>query len=318
MTAMSDDARRILCWLIVGIVWFTMLPHAVAWGPVGHAVIGELAEVYLLQQDRGLQGLLARFREPQQHRQVRQALRTTESLPSGKTLRILANWPDVHKREPGMLPHDAQRHYVNLPHETRYNRSRHCPDGICSIETLLEQRAILANRHASLSKRAVALAWVMHLVGDLHQPLHAGKAEDRGGNLTCVAWLGEASRLITVNGETRCSGENLHALWDGIIIEVLTGFRHPDEAPALARQLQPYLHLVQASEPPLTAQTSAEWRAVVERWHTETQALILLNDIYPRASNLGRRYAQSHYHTIRLQLLRAAVRLAAMLHLTLR
>jgi hypothetical protein len=130
--------------------------------------------------------------------------------------------------------------------------------------------------------------------------------------------MGEPSRLVTVHGETRCSGENLHALWDSAIIEVITGFRHPEEAPALAQQLQPYLHLVQASEPPLTAQTNAEWRAVVERWHTETQALILLGDIYAYTPNLGRRYAQSHYRTIRLQLLRAAVRLAALLHLTLR
>lgn len=315
---MSAHTRHILGWFIVGSVWLTTLPHAMAWGPVGHAVIGELAEAYLLQQDRGLQNLLARFREPQHDQQVREALRTTDPLPSGKTLRVLANWPDVHKREPGMLPRDAQRHYINLPHEMLYDRSRHCPDGICSIETLLEQRSILADRRASLSKRAVALAWVIHLVGDMHQPLHAGKAENRGGNLTCVAWLGEPSRLVTVNGDTRCSGENLHALWDGTIIEVITGFLHPDEVPAFAQQLQPYLKLVQASEPPLTAQTRAEWRIVVERWHTETQALILLGDIYPRGSNIGHRYAQSHYRTIRLQLLRAAVRLAAMLHLTLR
>jgi nuclease S1 len=295
-----------------------MLPHAMAWGPVGHAVIGEVVEVSLLRQDRGLQDLLARFREPQHNRPVRQALLNTILPSSGETLRVLANWPDAHKREPGMLPHDAQRHYINLPHEMLYDRSRHCPDGSCSIETLLEQRAILADRRASLSKRAVALAWVIHLVGDMHQPLHAGKAENRGGNLTCIAWLGEPSRLVTVNGETRCSGENLHALWDGTIIEVITGFTHPDKAPAFAQQLQPYLKLVQASEPPLTAQTRAEWRIVVERWHSETQALILLGDVYPRGSNIGHRYAQSHYRTVRLQLLRAAVRLAAMLHLTLR
>jgi hypothetical protein len=274
--------------------------------------------VYLLQQDRGLHSLLARLRAPQYRPQVRQALLHTDLPPAGEALRVLANWPDVHKRQPGMLPHDARRHYVNLPHAARYNRHQHCPDGLCLLETLLEQRAILADVRAPLGKRVVALAWVIHLVGDMHQPLHAGKVEDRGGNLTCVAWMGAPSRLVTVNDDTRCSGENLHALWDGKLIAAVTGFTHADEAPAFARQLRPYLELVQASEPPLTAQSSAEWRAVVERWHTETQALIRRNHLYPDTPNIGHRYAQSHYRTVRQQLLRAAVRLAAMLHLTLR
>jgi hypothetical protein len=193
--------------------WLAMLPQAVAWGPVGHAVIGELAEVHVLQQDPGLQELLARFRDAPQ--QVRQALLNTDLPAAGEVLRLLANWPDIHKREPGMLPHDTQRHYVNLPHHVVYNRGRHCPEGLCSIETLLEQRAILADPHAPLGQRAVALAWVAHLVGDIHQPLHAGKADDRGGNLFCVVWMGEPSKLVSINGEKRCSGANLHALWDG-------------------------------------------------------------------------------------------------------
>jgi hypothetical protein len=313
---MYQTARVVICWMIIISACLVMLPQALAWGPVGHAVIGELAEVYILQQDQGLQRLLARFHDAPQ--QVQQALLHTELPAPGEVLRLLANWPDIHKREPGMLSHDTQRHYVNLPHDALYDRSRHCPEGLCSIETLLEQRAILADPRASLGQRAVALAWVTHLVGDMHQPLHAGKAEDRGGNLFCVAWMGESSKLVRLNGEQHCSGENLHALWDGAIIAVMAEFSHANEAAAYARQLQPYLQLVQASEPPLTAQSSAEWRAIVERWHTETQALILLDDIYPNGHSAGRGYAQRHYDTIRLQLLRAAVRLAALLHLTLR
>ena len=315
MPAMHAPARVVMSGMIIVSAWLTSTPQTMAWGPVGHAVIGELAEVYVLQQDPGLQRLLARFRDSPQ--QVGQAFLHTDLPSSGEALRLLANWPDIHKREPGMLPHDTQRHYVNLPHNVLYDRSRHCPEGLCSIETLLEQRAILADPHAPMSQRAGALAWVTHLMGDIHQPLHAGKAEDRGGNLFCVAWMGEPSKLVNINGEKRCSGANLHALWDGDIIDVITGFTHPNEAAAYARQLQPYLQLVQASEPPLTAQSSAEWRAVVERWHTETQALILLDDIYPSGHSVGRGYAQRHYDTIRLQLLRAAVRLAALLRLTL-
>jgi len=212
-----------------------------------------------------------------------------------------------------MLPADEQRHYINLPFTARYNRAQHCPDGICSIETLLAQRAILADRRAPLPQRAVALAWVAHLVGDLHQPLHAGQLEDRGGNLTCAVWMGEPSQRISSDGKVTCSGANLHAVWDSKLLEAATGFVHPDDAPVLAQQFRPLWRRVQAAEPPLTARTSAEWRAVVERWHNEAQALITREHIYPSDGTVGPAYLQHHYPTARLQVVRAAVRLAAML-----
>jgi hypothetical protein len=298
-------------------VWLSTGAPALAWGPVAHAVIGQLVETYLLDHDPGLSDLLASLRQPDQRRQVRKALLHMDPPAPGQALRFFATWPDEQKRQPGMLPDDGLRHFVNLPHQTRYQRAQHCPLGVCSIETLLEQRAILADRRASLPERAVALAWVVHLVGDMHQPLHAGKAEDRGGNLTCVIWKGQSSKLVTVDGRLHCSGANLHAIWDSDIIEDVTGFTRPAEAPAFARRLRYLLKQVQAAEPPLVARTEAEWRAVVERWHSETQALILLDEIYPRGQAIGRSYSRSHYRTIRLQLLRAAVRLAAMLRTSL-
>ena len=81
----------------------------------------------------------------------------------------------------------------------------------------------------------VALAWVAHLVGDMHQPLHAGQLEDRGGNLTCVAWMGEPSQRIVSDGKVTCSGANLHAVWDTKLLEAATGFMQPDDAPVLAQ-----------------------------------------------------------------------------------
>jgi hypothetical protein len=298
-------------------IWLHLASLAVAWGPVAHAVIGQLAEDALLEHDVGLQALLSSLQAPAQRQPVTTALLGKEPPAPGQALRFFANWPDVQKRQPGMLPDDDRRHYVNLPHEARYNRRQHCPDGACSLETLLEQRAILADRRAALPRRAVALAWVVHLVGDMHQPLHAGKGEDRGGNLTCVTWMGQPSSLVFNEGHAHCSGANLHTVWDRDIIEAVTRFTHPDEAPAFARQLRPFLPGVQAMEPPLTARTEAQWRSVVERWHTETQALIVHNEIYPRHGHVDAAYGQRHYPTVRRQVLRAAIRLAAMLHLTL-
>jgi hypothetical protein len=299
------------------LLWLSQATPALGWGALAHAVIGQLVEDDLLKHDTQLLTLLRRFRDPTQYQQVREALLGMELPEPAKALRVLANWPDWYKRQPGMLPADDQRHYVNLPLTARYNRSQHCADGLCSLETLLEQRAILADRRVPLARRAVALAWVAHVVGDMHQPLHAGKAEDRGGNLTCVAWMGEPSRLVVINSYTSCTGANLHVVWDYKLIEAATGFGHLDDAAALAQPLRPWLQRVQAAEPPITARTPAEWRAVVERWHHETHALIVREGIYPPDGNIGPAYLQRHYPTVRLQLLRAAVRLAALLRQSL-
>jgi hypothetical protein len=295
------------------VFWLSHTTPALGWGSVAHAVIAQLAEDELLANDTTLRTLLTRFRDPTQDQHVREALLGMDLPGPGNALRALANWPDWYKRQPGMLPADEQRHYVNLPFTARYNRAQHCPDGVCSIETLLAQRAILADHRAPLPQRAVALAWVAHLVGDIHQPLHAGQLEDRGGNLTCVVWMGEPSQRITSDGKVTCSGANLHAVWDSKLLEAATGFGHPDDAPVLAQQLRPLLRRVQAAEPPLTARTVAEWRAVVERWHNEAQALITREHIYPSDAEVGPAYLQRYYPTVRLQVLRAAARLAAML-----
>jgi len=298
-------------------LWHGGLSPVLAWGPVAHAVIGELAERELLKHDTGLRTLLKRLQHPTQQQQVRQALLGIEPPAPGQALRLLANWPDERRGEAGMLPFDRQRHYINLPHHAVYNRAQHCSDGICSIETLLQQRAILGNRNAPLGERAVALAWVVHLLGDMHQPLHAGQEEDRGGNLTCTTWIGEPSRLIDINGQKSCSGTNLHIAWDSKILEATTGVSHPDNIAALSQGFARLLPPVQAAEPALMAYTAAEWRTVVERWHSETQALILQMDIYPHGNVIDDCYIQQHYRTIRLQVLRAAVRLAALLQRTL-
>ena len=306
--------RVVLCCCCL---WWSGLSPALAWGPVAHAVIGELVKHELLKHDTGLHTLLTRLQHPTQQQQVRQALLGIEPPAPGQALRLLANWPDEQRGEAGMLSFDRQRHYINLPQHAKYNRAQHCSDGICSIETLLQQRAILGNRNAPLGERAVALAWVVHLVGDMHQPLHAGQEEDRGGNLTCTVWLGEASHLIDIDGQKKCSGTNLHIVWDGKILEAMTGVSHPDNITALSRGFARLLPPVQAAEPALMARTEAEWRTVVERWHSETQALILQMDIYPHGNVIDDCYIQQHYRTIRLQVLRAAVRLAALLQRTL-
>jgi hypothetical protein len=129
--------------------------------------------------------------------------------------------------------------------------------------------------------------------------------------------MDERSERMASDGRLNCSGTNLHVVWDTKLLEAATGFTRDNDAPALARQLRGLFVRVQAAEAPLTARTSAEWRAVVERWHTETQALITRERIYPPDGAVGTAYLQRYYPIVRLQVLRAAVRLAAMLQQSL-
>src|SRR5262245_57056599 len=125
--------------------------------------------------------------------------------------------------------------------------------------------------------------------------------------------MGEPSRRLISDGKVMCSGTNLHAVWDSKLLEAATGVVHPDDASVLTQQFRPFWRRVQAAEPSLIARTSAEWRAVVERWHNEAQVLITREQLYPSDGEVGPAYLQRHYPTVRLLVLRAAVRLAAML-----
>ena len=87
-----------------------------------------------------------------------------------------------------------------------YQRKRDCPDGQCVVEAIEKQTEVLASK-ASDDKRLLALKYLVHFVGDVHQPLHAGYGEDRGGNTYQIQAFGH--------------GSNLHAFWDSGLIKTL-------------------------------------------------------------------------------------------------
>ena len=83
--------------------------------------------------------------------------------------------------------------------------SRDCPKGNCVVEKIKEFSAVLANVELSLKKRKVALKYLVHFVGDVHQPLHLGNRKDRGGGKIRLTYLGK--------------NVSLHYLWDGGLID---------------------------------------------------------------------------------------------------
>jgi hypothetical protein len=105
----------------------------------------------------------------------------------------------------------APWHYLSWPTDEPEPAADACAKG-CVIETLLLQLPAGADRRPHRREtRALALSWVLHLVGDMHQPLHVGDRRDRGGN------------GFPVDGQPI---ENLHKVWDELLVERLAGGRH--------------------------------------------------------------------------------------------
>jgi hypothetical protein len=167
---------------------------ALAWGSEGHQVVALIAERHLTPEARA---------------QVDQLL----ALEPGQTLASISTWPDEH-RSPSMAP----MHYVNFPRgDCHYQTERECPDGRCAVAAIEKQVNVLQS-DASPDKKLTALKHLVHFVADVHQPLHAGYADDRGGN--------------TYQLQAFMRGSNLHAVWDSGLL------RQVGEAPeAMAQRL---------------------------------------------------------------------------------
>ncbi len=156
---------------------------AFSWGAQGHHIVAALAQASLTPQASSATSRLL-------------------ALEPGATLVSISTWADENRD-----PATAAWHYVNFPNDScNYRPERDCPDGNCVVGALNRQLEILGSG-APDSERLLALKYVVHLAGDVHQPLHAGYAQDRGGNRYQVQAFGE--------------GTNLHALWDFGLIQNL-------------------------------------------------------------------------------------------------
>jgi len=160
-----------------------LLPSpALAWGKTGHRVVAAIA-------DTQLSGLARAH--------IREILGGAESLDEAAT------WPDDMRSAPGNFWQKTATpwHYVTL-NGIIYD---HAPPEGDAQEALEHFRGILKDPKTSLADKQLALRFIVHLVGDLHQPLHVGKCCDKGGNDVKVAWFGKPT--------------NLHAAWDSAIVD---------------------------------------------------------------------------------------------------
>ena len=181
-------------------------PRASAWGCRGHETIATLAEKHLTPQAK--QALLALLTanpiDPQLKRYCGQ--RGLDPFVDSAT------WADDER---GRDASTAPWHFIDIPlSATKGSVQAFCGAGGCVTQAITEQLAILKDKNAPGAKRATALRFIIHFVGDLHQPLHGSSNSDRGGNCVPV-------KYFTRNPHARNDSytPNLHHVWDTEIPE---------------------------------------------------------------------------------------------------
>ncbi|WP_432713726.1 S1/P1 nuclease [Pedobacter sp.] len=239
---------------------------AAAWGIIGHRVVGEVASTYLTSKAR---------------KGVKQIL-------GNESMAMASNWPDFIKSDTSFNYMGAW-HYVNLPGGLdkagvyQFLKSAEEPNVFNQINKMV---ALLKNKQTPAAEQKMALRVLIHLVGDLHQPMHTARKEDLGGNKVYVTWFGGRS--------------NLHKVWDESIVDY--------------QQLS-YTEYATAINHPTKEQITAWQAAPLQDYVLESY--MICNQVYATIKpddKLGYRYNFDYIDTINGQLLKGGVRLAKIIN----
>ena len=232
------------------------------WGQTGHRVVGKIADDYLSGK----------------------AKREIQRLLNRKSLAFVSTFADEIKADKRYNEFYTW-HYINMSLDENYEDSEKNPEGDL-VSGINYCKKIISDNQASDDDKAFYLKLLIHLIGDLHQPMHIGLKEDRGGNDFKVQWHYEDS--------------NLHRVWDSDMIEKFD---------------MSYVELAENADVLSKAQVKAIQKGSVIDWVNETHELT--RKIYDSAEpeeNLRYRYSYHHFKTVRTQLQIAGIRLAKVLN----
>ena len=236
---------------------------AFAWGAKGHDIVACVAEKNVSKKTR----------------------RAVEKVLGGHSMVYVANWMDnaSHTEE---YAYTKTWHYVNIdPEEQSYYNSTKEPKGdvVTAIDSIV---ANLKSGELSPEQERAQLMMLIHLVGDMHCPMHAGHKSDRGGNGTQVKYFGK--------------NKNLHSVWDSEIVESAHRWSYSEWQQNIDRANKKQQKM-------LTQGTPNDW---IE------ETVLLAHDIYERSTigvNLSYDYVAYYTPVIEQQLLKGGLRLAKLL-----
>ena len=246
--------------LILFLVPFIM-NQAFAWGQTGHRVVGLVAEQHLTKKAR----------------------KKVEAVLQHNSLAEVADWMDnIRSDEKYNFTEDW--HWVTIPDGMKYAETQKNPNGdlVMKLEEIV---AALKAHNLDQNKEEEYLKYLVHLVGDLHQPLHVGGKDDQGGNRVRLQWFGQNS--------------NLHRVWDSEMIE--------------GKDLS-FTELADFVGP-VTKEQIKEWQAnTIPDW---AQGMMVYRpQVYklPEDGKLGYVYSYENFGTVQKLLLQAGIRLAGLLN----
>jgi len=256
----------------------------VPWYAIALAVALAPLDARLLWYDLGHR-IVARIAEQRLTPQTKAAVR---DILGGQSLADASVWADNIRQ----YRHDADAlHFVNIPlSATAYDSARDCPHRGCIIAAITSDTQVLANPAASPIDRAEALRFLIHFVGDLHQPLHVADNGDRGGN----------RRTVYLQGDSM----NLHKVWDGELLKPF-GVSESSYLDQLRREMD-------------TLDLDAMARGTVVDWAMEGHR-IAIEHAYrlPPDGRLGDAYVKANRPFVDHALIAAGVRLARLLNQSL-
>ena len=234
----------------------------VIWSKTGHRTIGHIAQEHLTGK----------------------AERAITDLLDGHDLAFVANFADEIKADRSFSKFSAW-HYVNYPADKKYTEVQPSQYGdvVMGIQKCIE---IVKNKNSSRADRVFYLKMLVHLVGDLHQPMHVGRLEDRGGNDLQIQWFDE--------------GTNLHRLWDSGLINSF-GMSYTELAATLPKMSKKQIKIIQ--------------KGTVYDWVEESQDLA--NELYDSVEvgeKLGYQYSYKYNKLLLQQLHVGGLRLAKVLN----
>lgn len=234
------------------------------WGQKGHDTVAYIAECHLTPKTKA----------------------AVDSLLDGKSIVYWANWLDNASHTPEYA-YSKTWHYKNIDEGISFEEAPLNPNGDVVI-AIAEQGGVLGDDSKSKEEKALALKMVVHLVGDIHQPMHMGHASDLGGNRHSVKYFN--------------SPKNLHSVWDSSVLEAGHKWSYTEWQQQIDRATPTEEAAIVSSLNP------ADWGL---------ECYEIATDIYnttPEDTNIEYGYIAKWTPLIEQQLLRGGLRLAAMLN----